>query len=168
MMSAHFFHEPQPYLSEDDKSGIIWLYKASHEGVAAEDCFFPDYVFERVPPGCRPKYPLIFEVKHRHGKLAVQMLDEDPKLDVNAQNDAGFTALHFAVRLQQTEVVKRLLAHPDIKPFLKDKGGRSALKIAREEKFTDMVELLLAHPLTLSVNPARTLTSTWGALKIAR
>ena len=168
MMSAHFYHEPQPYLSEDDKSGIIWLYKASHEGVAADDCFFPDYVFERVPPGCHPKYPLIFEVKHRHGKLAVQILDEDATIDVNAQNNAGFTALHYAVMYEQTEVVKRLLAHADIKPFLRDKGGRSALAMAREAELNRMVELLLAHPLTLSVDPARTLTTTWGALKRPR
>ena len=171
VMSSHFSRKPHPYLSVDDKKGIIWLYKAFHgglEGPAAEDCFFPDYVFEPETRGCRPKYPLIFEVKHGHPKYAVQMLDEDPKLDVNAQNDAGFTALHYAVMHEQTEVVKRLLAHEGIKPFLRDKGGRSALKIAREEKFTGMVELLLAHPLTLSVNPARTLTSTWGALKIAR
>ena len=136
VMSSHFWRrqDEKPYLSEDDKNGIIWLYKATHEGLAINDCFFPDYVFEPERKGCRPKYPLIFEIKHRHSKFAVQMLDEDPKIDVNAQNDAGFTALHFAVRLQQTEVVKRLLAHPDIKPFLKDKRGRSALKIAPRGK----------------------------------
>ena len=168
VMSGHFRRGPPQPLSEDDINGIIWLYKAFHEGVAADDCFFPDYVFEHKPRGCRPKYPLIFEVKHEHPKYAVQILDEDPTIDVNAQNDAGFTALHYAVMHEQTEVVKRLFADAGIKPFLRDKGGRSALAMAREAELNRMVELLLAHPLTLSVDPARTLTTTWGALKRPR
>ena len=168
VMANHFRRKPHPYLSADDKKGIIWLYKAFHgglEGPAAEDCFFPDYVFEPETRGCRPKYPLIFEVKHRHGKLAVQMLDEDPTIDVNAQNDVGFTALHYAVMYEQTKVVKRLLADEGIKPFLRDKSGRSALAMARETKLTKMVELLLAHPLTLSVDAKGKQIQTWGALK---
>ena len=168
VMSIHFSRKPHPYLSADDKKGIIWLYKAFHgglEGAAAEDCFFPDYVFEPETRGCRPKYPLIFEVKHGHGEYAIRILDEDATIDVNAQNAGGFTALHYAVMYEQTEVVKRLLAHKGIKPFLRDKGGRSALAMAREAKLTDMVELLLAHPLTLSVAPKGKQIQTWGAMK---
>ena len=35
---------PFPYLKEDDKNGIIWLYKYYHENQPAGDCFFPDHV----------------------------------------------------------------------------------------------------------------------------
>ena len=151
-------------VTEDDKNSILWLYKRFHENLDLEDCFFPDYVFEESPRGCVPKYPLIFEVKHRHAKLAIQMLDEDPKLNVNAQDAGGLTALHYAVMYEQIEVLVSLLEERHIKPFLRDKEGRSALAIAREAKDYRMIRLLLEHPLTLPVSAKGKLTTTWSAL----
>ena len=137
--------------SEDDKRGIVWLYKHVHEGLKTEDCFFPDYVYEQDPAGCRPKYPLIFEAKHGLPMYAIQMLNEDPNIDVNAQNAGGLTALHYAVMYEKTSVVKKLLAHQDIKPFLRDKQGRSALDIARTANLIEIIALLepLAAPRTV-------------------
>ncbi len=161
-------------ISEDDRKGILWLYKRFHEGLPLEDCFFPDYVFEESPRGCIPKYPFIFEVKHRRSwnhidyKYVMVMLDEDPQLDVNTQDEGGFTALHYAVMYEQKGVVARLLARKDIKPFLRDERGRSALALAREAKLDRLIALLLKHPLTLPVHPAGSLTTTWGSLKVTR
>ena len=129
-------------LSEDDKRGIVWLYKHVHEGLKTEDCFFPDYVYEQDPAGCRPKYPLIFEAKHSKQMYAIRILDEDPNIDVNAQNAGGLTALHYAVTYEKTDLVKRLLAHKNIKPFLQDKQGRSALDIARTANLSAIIALL--------------------------
>lgn len=131
-------------IDEDDKRGIIWLYKRFYENIDLEDCFFPDYVLEKEPLGCRPKHPLIFEVKHSRPRYALRLLDEDPSTDVNAQNVAGMTALHYAVMYEKTHVVKKLLEHKDIKPGLKDKQGRTALDIAREAGLDRMLELLQA------------------------
>ena len=152
-------------ITEDDKRGIVWLYKHFYEGLPIEDCFFPDYVLEEEPRGCIPKYPLIFELKHGRPKYALRMLNEDPKLDVNAQDDKGFTALHYAVMQEGYGVVDRLLAKRGIKPFLRDKQGRSALAIARASKLKDIITLLLDHPLTLPVNAKGKLATTWGQLK---
>ena len=41
-------------LGRDDKNGIVWLYKATYEGLELRDCFFPDYELEEEPLGCRP------------------------------------------------------------------------------------------------------------------
>ena len=152
-------------ITEDDTRGILWLYKHFHEGLPIEDCFFPDYVLEKEPRGCIPKYPLTFELKHGYSHRALRMLNEDPKLDVNVQDDSGFTALHYAVIQEAYEVVDRLLAEKGIKPFLRDKQGRSALAIAREAKLKDIITLLLDHPLTLSVSTKGKLATTWGHLK---
>ena len=133
-------------LFEDDKRGIIWLYKYTYENIDWEDCFFPDYVPEPEVRGCRPKHPLIFDIKHapnqRFQSSTLQMLDHDPTLDVNAQDADGFTALHYAVMSDWERVVLRLLAHKDILPYLPDKKGRTALDVAREAKLTRMIELL--------------------------
>ena len=96
-----------------------------------------------------------------------QVINLPPNTDinVNAQDKEGRTALHYAVRNELTEVVKMLLAHEDIVPFLRDNEGRSALQIARENKLDRMITLLLEHPLTLPVHPKDKLTTTWGHLK---
>ena len=155
-----------PYLSEDDKRGVQWLYKHFYEGVAIDDCFFPDYVYEPEPAGCRPKYPLIFEVKHAQpSKLALQLLYEDPSIDINAQDDGGFTALHYAVMREDEAVVKGLLANKNIKPYLHNKQGHSALKLARAAKLSRMIALLLEHPLASGVIPHGKQITTWGQMK---
>ena len=132
------------YLSEDDKRGIIWLYKYFHEELDLEDCFFPDYVYEQKPAGCRPKHPLIFQIKYGNPRIAFRLLNEDAEIDINAQDTDGFTALHYVIMSEEEEVVQRLLAHQDIKPGFRNKQGRRALDIAREAKLTRMVELLEA------------------------
>ena len=154
-------------LGEDDKRGIIWLYKYFFDGlgddcflpdgsrryfppqcgyntIEVDDCFFSDYVFEEDPRGCVPKYPLIFEIKHGQVRYALRLLEEDPQIDVNAQDDAGMTALHYAVMYEKEEVIKALLAHKDIKPALKDKQGRTPLDIARAAGHTAIIRMFPA------------------------
>ena len=89
-----------PYLKEDDKNGIVWLYKYYHEDHPADDCFFPDYVpvlFEGVAI-CEPRNPLIFEAKHGAFVTVRDILRQDPNLDRNARDVGGNTALHYAVK----------------------------------------------------------------------
>ena len=151
-------------LGEDDKRGIIWLYKYFFDGLTddcflpdgsrsflpqqcdynfleIDDCFFDDYVFQEDPRGCVPKYPLIFEIKHNLPKYALQLLEEDPTLDINTQDESGMTALHYAVMSEKEEVVKALLAHEDIKPSLKNKQGRTPLDIALAAGQTAIIEM---------------------------
>ena len=158
-------------LGVDDINGIVWLYKHIYEGQPLKDCFFPDYEFEEFPVGCRPKFPLIFELKYgstlnnAKEKYALRIIEEDEGLDVNPQDADGMTALHYAVMQESTKVVRQLLAHKDIIPYLRNKQGHSALQIARENKLDFMIKLLLRHPLTLPVNPKGKLAMTWGHLK---
>ncbi len=155
-----------PYLGEDDKRGIQWLYRHFYQGIALDNCIFPDYVYEPEPAGCRPKYPLIFEVKHAQpGRIAVDLMNEDPSIDINAQDDGGFTALHYAVMREDEAIVKSLLAHEDIKPYLRNKQGYSALELAREAKLKRMIVLLLKHPLASGAVPHDKQITTWGEMK---
>ena len=117
-------------ISEDDKRGIVWLYKYFYEDLASDDCFFADYVFEEEPRGCIAKHPLIFETKHSPPIHALRLLKEDPTIDINAQDVGGMTALHYAVMYEKEEVVKALLAHKNIKLVLKSKEGQTPLDIA--------------------------------------
>ncbi|MDE0315655.1 MAG: ankyrin repeat domain-containing protein [Candidatus Poribacteria bacterium] len=152
-------------LGIDDSNGIVWLYKHVHEGLPLENCFFPNYELEETPHGCRPKYPLIFEIKQGDDRWALRIIDEDSNIDVNAQDKDGLTALHHAVLNGFEELVAKLIAHKNIKPFLRDKQGRTALKLARERELDKIIVLLLSHPLTLSVDAKGKLATTWGRLK---
>ena len=89
-----------------------------------------------------------------------------PNLDINARDINGRTALHYAVMYKRRPVVKKLLARPDLSPYLRDKGGKTAADLATEAGHDDIVELILAHPRALSVSPkGNTIAVTWGELK---
>ena len=133
-------------IGEDDKRGIVWLYKHFYEDLAKDDCFFADYIFAEEFRSCRPKYPLIFETKHSHLDIALRLLKEDPTIDVNAQDVGGMTALHYAVMYEKEEVVKTLLAHKDINPSLMNKQGQTPLDIALAANHTAITKMFHERP----------------------
>ncbi len=152
-------------LGRDDKNGIVWLYKVTYEGLGIRECFFPDYRLEEKPLGCVPKYSLIFALKHGVEVDAILVLKDDEGLDVNAQDAAGMTALHYAVLYRYKWVVEVLLARADIKPFLKNKDGQRPLQLAEAKGHKEIAALILTHPKARAVDPKRTLTTSWGVLK---
>ncbi len=133
-------------INEDDKRGIVWLYKYFYEDLASDDCFFADYVMEEEPRGCIAKYPLIFETKHNHPEFALRLLKDDPTIDVNAQDVGGMTALHYAVMYEKEAVVKALLAHKDIQPSLKNKQAETPLDIALATNNSAIIEMFPESP----------------------
>ena len=101
---------------------------------------------EEEPRGCIPKYPLIFETKHTPPIWALQLLKDDPSIDINAQDVGGMTALHYAVMYEKAEVVKALLDHQDIKPSLKNKQGETPLDIVLATNHTAIIEMFPEPP----------------------
>ncbi len=172
LMAGFSLAEPPAYLSEDDIKGIIWYYKYLYEDLPADDCFFPDYVYEEETRGCRPKYPLIFEVKHGVPFTVNWFLRDDPTFDVNARDASKMTALHYAVLRDSREIVERLLQHANIQVNILDKHGRTPAKLARELQHVDLAALIEAHPSAKlppqPVERAWTLATTWGAVKRKR
>ena len=131
---------PEPHIKEDDKRGIIWLYKHIYEGQPVEDCFFPEYILEEKPiAGCRPKHPLIFAIKYSGYDVVNRILKNDPNIDVNEQDNKGLTALHHAVLDEKRWIVWLLVQQENINPLLLDKQGRSPLGLW-EKVFGDKAE----------------------------
>ncbi|MYB95036.1 hypothetical protein F4054_05965 [Candidatus Poribacteria bacterium] len=171
-MSRNFPDDDNPSsIGEDDKRGIIWLYRFFHDKQVIEDCFFADYVYIKELDTCRPKHPLIFEAKHNPAKHTLQILKDDPNLNVNAQDVSGMTALHYAVLHAKVDVVKALLAHEKIKPLLKNKEGETALDLALEANNPRIIALFpkqkenTVQEKPRDVAPGTNLTTTWGAIK---
>ena len=169
MMSGGF-PLPSPFqLGEDDKNGIIWLYRYLHEGHPAGDCFFPDYVPDGWDGNCRPQYPLMFEVRHGSLHAVQQILRDDPTLDHNARDTGGNTALHHAVQRSQVEIVTALLKQAGIKVNITNKKGRTPAQLARRIKRRDLAQLIEAHPTAKlppwSVEAREKLATIWGQLK---
>ncbi len=160
-------------LGQDDKNGIIYLYKYLHEDHPAGDCFFPDYVRVERDGICRPKYPLIFEAKHGAFETVEQILIDDPTLDLNARDSQGMTALHYAVQRGSAEMVETLLAQAGIKVNLLNGHKRTPAQLARVLHQIHLAKRIEAHPtakwhpVAWDVSPKSSLTTTWGALKRA-
>ena len=179
VMSGDFVPLSPFQLGEDDKNGIIWVYKYLYENHPPGDCFFADYIPDEVPDGwegsCRPKYPLIFEAKHGLPTTVMQILHDDPTLELNARDHTGMTALHYAVQRADGEIVKALLAQADIKVNISNKDGRTPTQLAKQLRFFRLAVMIEKHPTAKlpqlppwTVERAWTLTTTWGALKRAR
>ena len=146
VMSALNIPHPWPTrISQDDANGIVWLYRFYHENLALEDCIFPDYELEKSPDGCRPKYPLIFEIKHGDENLALRVINEDENTDVNAKDGNGMTALQYAIIKGYPKLLDKLLAREDIEVNSTDGDGFTALHHAIIKRSTDLVDKLLAH-----------------------
>ena len=64
-------------------------------------------------------------------------------MDINAQDQWGFTQLHFAVVANNLDKVKELLEDPDIDVTLKDKEGRTALDLAKYLYYPDIADALV-------------------------
>ena len=153
-------------VSQDDANGIVWLYKFYHEDLALEDCIFGDYELEKSPDGCRPKYPLIFEIQHGSEELAIRVIDEDESTDINAKDGNGMTALQYAVIKGYPKLVDRLLAFENIEVNLQDDNGLTALHHAVLQRDQDAVRALLAHEnIDVNLQDANGMTALHYAVK---
>ena len=148
VMSGLNFPPPWPTrISQDDANGIVWLYKFYHENLPLEDCIFPDYELEKSPDGCRPKYPLIFEIKHGDERIAGDVIyNNNENIDINAKDGNGMTALHYAVIKGYPKLVDRLLSREGIEVNAKDETGATALDYALEKGYNRLVDRLTSHP----------------------
>ncbi|MXY29369.1 hypothetical protein F4Y59_14565 [Candidatus Poribacteria bacterium] len=171
VMAGYRFGDTPLAIGEDDKRGIVWLYKYYYENLAKDDCFFDDYVsvdYGKGVGGCEPRYPFIFETKHNPPEYALQLLEDDPAIDINAQDVGGMTALHYAVMYEKVEIVQALLAHEDIKPSLKNKQGQIPLDTAHAANHIAIINMFPKNKqdhTPLDVAPGTNLTTTWGAMK---
>lgn len=102
------------------------------------------------------------------GEVVSRLGAED--LDVNVRDPkTGNTPLHLAVLDNNTDFVKKLLAHPKIKVNIHNKETRTPAQLARHLKRFPLTKLIWEHPtakfLPWSVPSKRKLATTWGHLK---
>ncbi|XP_050100688.1 ankyrin repeat domain-containing protein 27-like [Anopheles aquasalis] len=67
------------------------------------------------------------------------------RLNLNAVNGEGYTALHVAAQHGNVEMVRVLLAE-QVNPTIRLKSGATALHLATRERRLRIVRMLLAHP----------------------
>ena len=147
VMSGLYISRPGPRrIAQDDANGIVWLYKFYHENLPLEDCIFPDYELETSPDGCRPKSPLIFEIKHGPDeRFAIQVIEQDRNTDVNAKDETGSTALHHALEKGYSRLLEKLLVHSDLDVNARNAEGSTALFWAAKRGSYGVTERLLKH-----------------------
>ena len=160
-------NSPRPLptrISQDDANGIVWLYKFYHENLPLEDCIFPEYELEKSPDGCRPKSPLIFEIKHGDEDLAIKVIREDENTDINAKDGNGMTALDYALAKGYNRLVDRLVIHPKIDVNVRNVEGSTPLFWAAKRGNYGLTERLFRFH-TIDVNIRNTDGTT--PLKVA-
>ncbi|KAH6907842.1 hypothetical protein BKA70DRAFT_1189329 [Coprinopsis sp. MPI-PUGE-AT-0042] len=86
--------------------------------------------------------PLVYAARGR-GEASLSLLLAHPKVDVNAPDFNGMTALMWA---SSEEKASLLLAHPKIKPNLVDSDGCTALMRASRRGSLEVVKVFLADP----------------------
>ena len=167
VMSGLNIPSPRPTgVSQDDANGIVWLYKFYHENLPLEDCIFPDYELEKSPDGCRPKYPLIFEIKHGDEPLAISVINSDENTDINAKDGDGMTALQHAIIKAYPRLVNRLFSYEAIEVNSQDGGGLTALHHAVLQRSESAVKGLLAHEgININIKDGNGLTALHHAVK---
>lgn len=80
---------------------------------------------------------------------------QDKDININLQNDAGITALHYAASRLEYKFVKLLLQY-NADPFIHDNNGKTALDLLVEvdDKNEIKVILIAAMKLKLALVPA--------------
>ena len=87
-----------------------------------------------------------------HTEIAELLLLAKYGVDINAQDNYGMTALHYAVKNGRTEVVELLLANEGVEANAPDNMGRTALYLAAEHGDTKTAELILTDMTPESIN----------------
>jgi len=82
-----------------------------------------------------------------YGNLeVVKSLCSDPAVNINWQDEDGFTALSCACQEGLSLLVEHLLAHPKIDPNLANNKGTTPLSFAFEKGHKEAVSVMLAYP----------------------
>ena len=98
--------------------------------------------------GARPQVnPMALINAARTGHLAaVQALIAAPLIQINTQNNQGWTALYVAANQGHLAVVQALLAAPGIQVNIQNNTGWTALHWAANEGHLELVQALIADP----------------------
>jgi len=101
---------------------------------------------------CHGASALHLAAMNNHG-IICDLLLNDPRIEVNAKSEGGYTALHWAVAQRSPEACDALLQHNGFDVDAVDDAGVSALQLAiyccmPEEKKFDTTGLILLHALT--------------------
>lgn len=154
-------------LGKDDIEGIRWLYRYFHEkNTNVETCPHADYELEIIDKannlkGCRPSYPLIFEIKQGHIKPARWLIQHAFDVEINAQDSSGNTALHYAARYGFCNITRDLLAKSYLYRGVTNNDGHTPLEYA-EERGHDRIVALLQGEEGARCKVSKSLCSTIG------
>jgi len=98
------------------------------------------------------------------------LLEQHPKLDVNAMNEYGETALYIACKKNQNKAADFLLEKADIKPNIQTILGNSPLLICAWNDNTELAKKLIAKGADINArtNPDREYHGNVSALDIAQ
>ncbi|OUM67236.1 hypothetical protein PIROE2DRAFT_58917 [Piromyces sp. E2] len=137
---------------QDDEGSTALIYAAKEIAVMMKeyDSEDKDEISEIMFKINKLLYEDNMNVSSQNYREIVELLLDHSNIDVNIQDNLGYTALICAAGNNHKETVELLLGHPNagdrIDVNLQDKKGGSALIYAVNENHKEIVKLLLNHP----------------------
>lgn len=90
---------------------------------------------------------LLIQALHSEKPSVVELLLKHPYYDINLQTPKDkYTALMYASKWGFTDIVQKMLQHPQINVNIENYENETALHLACYTQKTDVVELLLQYP----------------------
>lgn len=134
------------------KSTPIHFAVASHAHIALDALLSMEGININIRDNTK-KTPLHMAVRTNDIISTQTLLEQNEKLDINAQDESDNTALHYAVVIQNEEMVDILLSIPNIKPEIQNspynnsvrsyKGTGTPLHLAAEKDLVDIMQKLI-------------------------
>jgi len=88
----------------------------------------------------------LYSVARKGNNEKVKSLCSDPAVNINWQDEEGFTALSCACEKGHSLIVEYLLAHPKIDPNLAINDGATPILVACQNGHKEVVSMMLADP----------------------
>lgn len=99
--------------------------------------------FQQISPPTNQSYNWTIEACKRNYSAMVEMLRHDPKLASQKDLSNGYTALHWAAKFGNLDVIKLIAGKYQISPNIKSHAGYTPLHLACMFDRFDAYELLL-------------------------
>jgi len=131
-------------INTPDKNGFTilhWAIQQHNRTIVTKLCALPNIDLNaQFPPHLAT--PFVFAAYKGNIEIINELLKYQDRMNINSQECHGKSALHFAVNINNIELVQRLIELPNFDQTLRDDNQKTAYDTAVEKKIVAISKLL--------------------------